>query len=124
MIDLIAGLLEVVNPSRSAEQLVNSGGGGIRTLGTVARTTVFETARFNHSRTPPAWAENGSAWPRNLPRMDTATLARFADLAVGFGANVQLDQIMTVSCEPGQEYLVRALAASAYERGAKFVDVG
>ncbi len=30
-----------------------SGGGGIRTLGTVARTTVFETARFNHSRTPP-----------------------------------------------------------------------
>ena len=31
-----------------------SGGGGIRTLGTgVTGTTVFETARFNHSRTPP-----------------------------------------------------------------------
>jgi hypothetical protein len=30
-----------------------SGGGGIRTLGTLARTTVFETAPFNHSGTPP-----------------------------------------------------------------------
>ena len=31
-----------------------SGGGGIRTLGAgVTHTTVFETARFNHSRTPP-----------------------------------------------------------------------
>ena len=30
------------------------GGRGIRTLGTVARTTVFETAPFNHSGTPPA----------------------------------------------------------------------
>src|SRR5215207_9773030 len=30
------------------------GGGGIRTLGAgVAHTTVFETARFSHSRTPP-----------------------------------------------------------------------
>jgi len=56
--------------------------------------------------------------------MDAATLARFADLVVGFGANVQRDQIVTVGCEPGKEYLVRALAASAYERGARFVDVG
>ena len=30
-----------------------SGEGGIRTHGTIARTTVFETARFNHSRTSP-----------------------------------------------------------------------
>ena len=31
-----------------------SGGGGIRTLGAgVTHSTVFETARFNHSRTPP-----------------------------------------------------------------------
>ena len=62
--------------------------------------------------------------PRKLARMDSATLARFADLVVGFGANVQQDQIVTVGCEPGKEYLVRALASSAYERGAKFVDVG
>jgi aminopeptidase len=56
--------------------------------------------------------------------MDEATLERFADLVVGFGANVQPDQIVAVGCEPGKEYLVRALAASAYRHGAKFVDVG
>jgi aminopeptidase len=56
--------------------------------------------------------------------MDAATLERFADLAVGFGANVQPDQIVAVGCEPGKEYLVRAIAASAYRHGAKFVDVG
>jgi aminopeptidase len=56
--------------------------------------------------------------------MDDATLARFADLVIGFGANVQQDQIVAIGCEPGKEYLVRALAASAYRHGAKFVDVG
>jgi aminopeptidase len=56
--------------------------------------------------------------------MDQATLARFADLVVGFGANVQQDQIVAIGCEPGKEYLVRALAGSAYRHGAKFVDVG
>jgi aminopeptidase len=56
--------------------------------------------------------------------MDDASLARFADLVVGFGANVQEDQIVAIGCEPGKEYLVRALAASAYRHGAKFVDVG
>ncbi len=56
--------------------------------------------------------------------MDDATLARFADLVVGFGAHEQQDQIVAIGCEPGKEYLVRALAASAYRHGAKFVDVG
>jgi aminopeptidase len=55
--------------------------------------------------------------------MDDATLDRFADLIVGFGANVQPDQIVAVGCEPGKEHLTRALAASAYRHGAKFVDV-
>jgi len=55
--------------------------------------------------------------------MDEATLARFADLAVGFGANVQPDQIVSITCEPGKEYMVRAIAASAYRHGARFVDV-
>ena len=55
--------------------------------------------------------------------MDDATLARFADLVIGFGANVQQDQIVAIGCEPGKEFLVRALAASAYRHGAKFVDV-
>ena len=55
--------------------------------------------------------------------MDDATLARFADLAIGFGANVQTGQIVAIGCEPGKEYLVRALATAAYRHGAKFVDV-
>ncbi len=55
--------------------------------------------------------------------MDDATLERLADLVVGFGANVQEDQIVSVSCEPGKEPLTRAIAASAYRRGARFVDV-
>jgi aminopeptidase len=55
--------------------------------------------------------------------MDEATLTRFADLVIGFGANVQQDQIVAIGGEPGKEYLVRALAASAYRHGAKFVDV-
>ena len=55
--------------------------------------------------------------------MDEATLERLADLTIGFGANVQPDQIVSIGCEPGKEYLVRALAASAYRHGAKFVDV-
>jgi aminopeptidase len=55
--------------------------------------------------------------------MDAATLERLAELVVGFGANVQRDQIVSVTCEPGKEDLTRAIAASAYRRGAKFVDV-
>ena len=42
---------------------------------------------------------------------------------MGFGANVQPDQVVAVSCEPGKEYLARAVAASAYRHGARFVDV-
>src|SRR5687767_9772836 len=55
--------------------------------------------------------------------MDDATLTRLADLAVGFGCNLQEGQIMAISGEPGKERLIRALAESAYQRGAKFVDV-
>jgi aminopeptidase len=55
--------------------------------------------------------------------MDDGYSARLADLVVGFGANVQEDQIVSVTCEPGKEQLVRAIAENAYRRGAKFVDV-
>jgi aminopeptidase len=55
--------------------------------------------------------------------MDAATADRLADLVVGFGANVQPDQIVAVGCEPGKEFLTRAIAASAYRAGARFVDV-
>ena len=46
-----------------------------------------------------------------------------ASLAVEVGANVQPGQVVSVSCRPGQEELVRAIAAAAYRRGATFVDV-
>src|ERR671936_830244 len=53
---------------------------------------------------------------------DAATIERLADLAVNFGANVQPGQIVAIGAEIGKEEMVRALAASAYRRGAKFVD--
>ncbi len=54
---------------------------------------------------------------------DEQTLERFADLMVGFGANVQKGQIVAIGAEIGKEEVARALAASAYRHGARFVDV-
>jgi aminopeptidase len=54
---------------------------------------------------------------------DQATLERFADLAIGFAANVQKGQVVAIGAELGKEAMVRALAAKAYQYGAKFVDV-
>src|SRR3954454_14249765 len=56
--------------------------------------------------------------------MDDALLTRLADLAIGFGCNLQEGQIVAISGEPGKEPMIRALAESAYRHGAKFVDVG
>ena len=50
-------------------------------------------------------------------------LERYADLVVNFGANVQAGQILDVGSSLGKEELTRAITASAYKRGAKFVDV-
>src|SRR4051794_14237918 len=55
--------------------------------------------------------------------MDDVTLARFSELAVDFGANVQPGQVVSLSGAPGKERLVRAIAERAYEKGAKFVDL-
>jgi aminopeptidase len=46
-----------------------------------------------------------------------------AELIVRMGANVQPGQIVAITSEPGKEPLTRALAAAAYQAGAKFVDV-
>ncbi|MGI8921803.1 MAG: aminopeptidase [Solirubrobacteraceae bacterium] len=54
---------------------------------------------------------------------DGELLRRYAELIVGFGANVQRGQIVAISTEPGKEALTRALAAAAYRAGASFVDV-
>ena len=40
------------------------------------------------------------------------------------GANVQPGQVVAVSGRSGQEELVRAIAESAYRRGARYVDLG
>ncbi len=56
--------------------------------------------------------------------MDQADLLeRLADIAVALGANVQPGQIVSVGADHGQYELARAIAASAYKRGASFVDV-
>jgi aminopeptidase len=55
--------------------------------------------------------------------MDNGYAERLAELLVGFGANVQPDQIVAVACEPGKEPYSRAIAAAAYRRGARFVDI-
>ncbi|MDQ6731097.1 MAG: aminopeptidase [Actinomycetota bacterium] len=46
-----------------------------------------------------------------------------AELVVAFGANLQPGQILAISSEPGKETLARAIAESAYRRGALFVDL-
>ena len=46
-----------------------------------------------------------------------------AELVVRFGANVQPDQIVAISSEPGKEHLARAIAEEAYRAGARFVDL-
>ncbi len=48
---------------------------------------------------------------------------RLADLIVGFGANVQPGQLLGITSYLGKEALTREIARSAYERGARFVDV-
>jgi aminopeptidase len=50
-------------------------------------------------------------------------LVRLAEMAVVVGANVQPGQIVSVGADHGQYELARAIAASAYQHGAKFVDV-
>jgi aminopeptidase len=52
-----------------------------------------------------------------------AQIHALAELIVRFGANVQPGQILAIGSEPGKEPLTRAMAASAYQAGAKFVDV-
>src|SRR5438105_15527806 len=61
--------------------------------------------------------------PATATPVDEATLRRYADLLVTFGANVQPGQIVSIGTEPGKEQMTRLLAESAYRHGAKFVDM-
>jgi hypothetical protein len=47
----------------------NGGERGIRTLGTLARSTVFETAPFDHSGTSPRLVTQGSQVARNIDKL-------------------------------------------------------
>jgi aminopeptidase len=49
-------------------------------------------------------------------------MRRLAELAA-HGANVQQGQVVLVNAELGHEEIARAVAAAAYDRGARFVDV-
>jgi aminopeptidase len=50
-------------------------------------------------------------------------LEQYADLIVGFGANVQPDQVVAIEGLPESAPLARRIARRAYERGARYVDV-
>jgi aminopeptidase len=54
--------------------------------------------------------------------VDGPLLDRYADLVVDVGANVQPGQDVLLIAPPGAARLVRAIAAKAYARGARFVD--
>jgi aminopeptidase len=54
---------------------------------------------------------------------ETNLLERFADLVVGFGANVQPGQVVELRSQLGCETVTRAIGASCYRHGARFVDV-
>src|SRR3954470_19948870 len=64
-----------------------------------------------------------TATPSATAGLDEATIERLAELTVRFAANVQPGQIVAVQAELGKEAMVRAIAASAYRQGARFVDV-
>ncbi|HEY3765239.1 MAG TPA: aminopeptidase [Gaiellales bacterium] len=55
--------------------------------------------------------------------MDSARLDRMAELAVGFGANVQPGQRVMVIAALGQEALARRIVERVYEAGAVYVDM-
>src|SRR5262249_24090454 len=55
--------------------------------------------------------------------MEDGMITRLADLLVGVGANVQPHQILCINAQVGQEDIARAIAARAYEAGARGVEV-
>jgi aminopeptidase len=58
-----------------------------------------------------------------LTAVDEEFLDRYAELIVGFGANVQPDQVVAVEGPPEVAPLARRIARLAYGRGARFVEV-
>ena len=59
----------------------------------------------------------------SVPAVNEALLDRYADLIVGFGANVQPDQVVVVEASPEAAPLTHRIARRAYARGARYVDI-
>lgn len=55
--------------------------------------------------------------------MNEELLDRYAELIVGYGANVQPDQVVAIEGPLDAVPLARRIARGAYERGARYVDV-
>src|SRR5919199_6330633 len=55
---------------------------------------------------------------------DQELIRRYAELVVRVAANVQPGQAVSLVCYHEQAELARAVAAAAYEAGARYVDVG
>ena len=55
--------------------------------------------------------------------MNEELLDRYAELIVGFGANVQPDQVVAVEGAPETAPLAHRIARLAYQRGARYVEV-
>jgi aminopeptidase len=58
-----------------------------------------------------------------VPGVDDVLRDRLAQLAVGFGANVQPGQTLIVNAEVGRERVARAISDAAYRAGARHVEV-
>ena len=54
--------------------------------------------------------------------VEPETLRRYADLIVGYAANVQPGQIVELRSAIGREVLTRAVAESCYRHSARYVD--
>jgi aminopeptidase len=71
---------------------------------------------------PAALRGEATAWHRGGEMIERQTVDRLARL-VELGANVQSDQIVLVQASVERAAGARAVAAAAYQRGARFVDV-
>jgi aminopeptidase len=89
--------------------------------------TVAEAVAKPASADPRASVCVGMEWEYRsggyIAAVDSATLDRMAELAVGFGANVQPGQRVHVVASLGQEELTRAVVERAYKAGAVHVNV-
>jgi ABC1 family protein len=95
-----------------ADSLYDSGGGGIRTHGALARPTVFKTAPFDRSGTPPSLYLSGFAVSSDAVEELLAELRRLAERALAEELEVHLRGELNLSEEAHNAELIAGLAAS------------